>query len=166
MISECQLTSTNSLSPDSRYGNVVVFRAELMGPRGAWTTGLTFPSWVWRSADWKLDLPWCTGVLSGSLVTWPNMTFRPIVIRCDIGDRAVREETSVFRMKSYHLIPRILRWHYGVNLRLRAVRYHHLRHSNHEFSKRTRTRIRPIRCTNPLVLEFPQFFSVRKLVPR
>jgi len=47
MISECQLTSTNSLSRDSRYGNVVVFRAELMGPRGAWTAGLTFPCWVW-----------------------------------------------------------------------------------------------------------------------
>ena len=47
MISECQLTSTNSLSRDSRYGNGVVVAVELMGPRGAWTTGLTFPFWVW-----------------------------------------------------------------------------------------------------------------------
>ena len=38
----CRLTATNSLSPESHYGNVVVVAAEMMGPRGAWTTGLTF----------------------------------------------------------------------------------------------------------------------------
>jgi len=152
----CRLTSTNRLSPESRYGNGVVVRSELMGPLGAWTTGLTFPSWVWRSADWKLDLPLCTGVLSGSIVTWPNMTFRSSVIPSDIG---VLEETLV----SDEIV---LRWHYGVNLRWRTVRYYHLHYSSHEFSKRTRNTIRPTRCTNPLVLEFPQFFRVRKLVPR
>ena len=36
---------------ESLYGNVVVVAAQLIGPLGTRTTGLMFPSWIWRSAD-------------------------------------------------------------------------------------------------------------------
>ena len=46
-----RVTTTNSLSPESRYGNDVVVAAELIGLFGSQTTGLTFPGWVWRQLD-------------------------------------------------------------------------------------------------------------------
>jgi len=36
---------------ESLCGNVVVVAAQLIGPLGTRKTGLTFPNWIWRSAD-------------------------------------------------------------------------------------------------------------------
>ena len=60
-----RVTTTNSLSPESRYGNDVVVAAELIGPFGSQTTGLTFPGWVWRFADWQLDLAYMQVLVCG-----------------------------------------------------------------------------------------------------
>jgi len=48
----CRLTWTNSLSPVSRYGNVVVVRVKLIGQLGARMNGLTFPVVKLLSKTW------------------------------------------------------------------------------------------------------------------
>jgi len=46
-----RVTTTNSLPPQSRNGNIVVTAAELVGPFGTWSTWWTFPCRVWGSTD-------------------------------------------------------------------------------------------------------------------
>ena len=58
------MTTTDSLSPDSRYGNVVVVAAELIGPVGARTTEWTFPSW-----HLSIKISWTGGTESRMQVT-------------------------------------------------------------------------------------------------
>jgi len=58
------VTTTDSLSPDSRYGNVVVVAAELIGPVGARTTDWTFPSW-----HLSIKISWTGGTESRMQVT-------------------------------------------------------------------------------------------------
>jgi len=71
-----------------------------------WFGGQPTDSSTWRS------MAWCAGVLSGILATCPKMALRPLVIQSDTGARPVRKETSEIGIKSCHLIPRILRWHF------------------------------------------------------
>ena len=70
-------------------GRSIWYVVDLVGFGGLPTDSSTYHS-----------MAWCAGMLSGNLVTCPNMALQPLVIRSDTGARPVRKETAELRTKS------------------------------------------------------------------